>query len=77
MSCLICAGHAESIDCLAGWEERKCAQCGCYRMSQALILSMMDEGQIFDAEKMRQWLQLQRSVEAIPTIAVHEAILVQ
>ncbi|WP_167056927.1 MULTISPECIES: hypothetical protein [unclassified Pantoea] len=46
-------------------------------MSQALILTMMDEGQIFDAEKMRHWLQLQRSVVAIPTIAAQQAILLQ
>lgn len=76
MSCLICAGHAEAIDCPAGWEGRRCLQCGCYRMSQTLILTMMDEGQIFDACKMRQWLHTRRCVVPIPTIDVHEAILV-
>lgn len=76
MSCLICAGHAEAIDCPAGWEGRRCLQCGCYRMSQTLILAMMDEGQIFDACKMRQWLEMRRGVMPIPTIDVHEAILV-
>ena len=50
MSCLICAGHAESVECTLGWEERRCSQCGCYRMSQSLILLMMEEGQIFDTE---------------------------
>lgn len=46
MSCLICAGQAESVECTGGWEERRCSKCGCYRMSQALILVMMEEGQI-------------------------------
>ncbi|MEJ5039256.1 hypothetical protein KH389_10545 [Pseudomonas qingdaonensis] len=45
-------------------------------MSQKLILTMMDEGQIFDACKMRQWLDTRRCVVPIPTIDVHEAILV-
>ncbi|MCO7505910.1 MULTISPECIES: hypothetical protein [unclassified Pseudomonas] len=45
-------------------------------MSQTLILAMMDEGQIFDACKMRQWLEMRRGVMPIPTIDVHEAILV-
>jgi len=75
MSCLICAGHAQSIECAAGWEERECSECGCYRMSQALILSMMEEGQIFDAGKMRQWLKLRRSGAAIPFIDAGVAIL--
>lgn len=76
MSCLICAGQAQAIDCPAGWEERCCAQCGCYRMSQALILEMMDEGQIFDTERMRQWLVARRDVVAVPSIEPHQAILV-
>ncbi len=75
MSCLICAGRAESIECSPGWEQRHCFQCGCYRMSQTLILSMMEEGQIFDARKMREWLDGQRGRVPVPSIEVHEAIL--
>lgn len=77
MSCLICAGIAESIECAVGWEERNCPQCGCYRMSQVLVLAMMEEGQIFDAEKMRQWLGMCRNVARVPTIEPHQAILMQ
>jgi hypothetical protein len=77
MSCLICAGIAESIPCRGGWEERNCPQCGCYRMSHALIQSMMEEGQIFDAEKMRHWLGVCRNVAPIPLIEPHQAILMQ
>ncbi len=77
MSCLICAGSAESVECSTGWEERHCSQCGCYRMSQALILVMMEEGQIFDTARMREWLTTRRSVVPVPSIELHHAILVQ
>jgi hypothetical protein len=46
-------------------------------MSQALIASMMEEGQIFDAEKMRLWLGTCRNVAAVPTIEPHQAILMR
>lgn len=75
MSCLICAGQAESVECTSGWEERRCAQCGCYRMSQALILVMMEEGQIFDTARMRAWLTDRRAGVAVPTIDHGQAIL--
>jgi len=75
MSCLICAGQAESVECIRGWEERCCAQCGCYRMSQALILAMMDEGQIFDTARMREWLAARRVLVSVPSIDQPQAIL--
>ncbi|EFW80216.1 hypothetical protein ALP26_103932 [Pseudomonas savastanoi pv. glycinea] len=75
MSCLICAGDAETIKCQAEWEERVCQRCGRYRMSQALILTLMDEGQIFDTIKIRRWLGLQRSTVAVLTIDVRQAAL--
>ncbi|CAM3838920.1 hypothetical protein CCOS865_02456 [Pseudomonas reidholzensis] len=46
-------------------------------MSQTLILTMMEEGQIFDARKMRLWLEMRRGVMPIPNIDLEEAILVQ
>lgn len=76
MNCLICVGQAESVECANGWHERFCLHCGRYRMSQALILLMMDEGQIFDTGKMRIWLDKQRDFEEIPTIGLSEAIWV-
>lgn len=54
MTCLICAGHAHSVECATGWEERYRSECGGYRISQSLILAMMDQGQIFDTSKMRE-----------------------
>lgn len=77
MSCLICAGRAESVECSAGWEERSCPQCGCYRMSHSLVLMMMDEGQIFDAVKMREWLSTRRGAVPVPSIGEQEAIVVR
>lgn len=77
MSCLICAGQAESVTCIQGWEERQCSQCGHYRMAQALILLMMDEGQIFDISLMRQWLTARRDMEAVPLIDHRQAIWVR
>jgi hypothetical protein len=74
MSCLICAGHAETVEAQE-WEERRCDSCGHYRMSRALILCLMQQGQIFDVDKMRLWLERQRSVEAVPTVELHEALL--
>lgn len=75
MSCLICAGQAESIECSSGWEQRQCAVCGCYRMSQDLILVMMEEGQIFDTVRMREWLMANRSLVPVPCIDHPQAIL--
>ncbi|WP_419709644.1 hypothetical protein [Pseudomonas sp. NFX224] len=77
MSCLICAGRAETIDCMEGWEERFCSQCGRYRMSQALVLTLMDQGQIFDTGQMRRWLEAQRCAVPVPFIDAHQALLAQ
>lgn len=74
MSCLICAGRAETIEA-QDWEERRCDRCGHYRMSRALIFCLMEQGQIFDVVKMRLWLRRQRSIEAVPTVQLHEALL--
>jgi len=76
MSCLICAGSAESFESPAGWEERNCPKCGRYRISHTLVLTLMEQGQIFDVDKMRNWLAVKRRSEAIPNIEVHEALLV-
>ncbi|QXH54294.1 hypothetical protein KSS94_12005 [Pseudomonas fakonensis] len=76
MSCLICAGQAESVECPSGFEQRCCVLCGSYRMSQALVLRMMDEGQIFDAQRMRDWLAGRRVEGEVPVIELHEAIVV-
>ena len=77
MTCLICAGHAHTVECATGWEERHCSECGGYRMSQTLILAMMAQGQIFDTPKMRAWLSTRRTVVPIPTIESQHAILVR
>ncbi|WP_369986773.1 hypothetical protein [Pseudomonas xanthosomatis] len=45
-------------------------------MSQALVLWMMDEGQIFDAQRMRDWLAGRRVEGEVPVIELHEAIVV-
>jgi hypothetical protein len=37
-------------------------------MSRELILGLMEQGQIFDADKMRFWLKRERSVEPVPTV---------
>lgn len=74
MSCLICAGQAQSLECTQGWEERQCLQCGHYRMSQTLIRVMMEEGQIFDTGQMREWLAARRELEPIPGIDRSRAI---
>ncbi|MFV3290323.1 hypothetical protein ACNFBR_16440 [Pseudomonas sp. NY11955] len=44
-------------------------------MSQALILVMMEEGQIFDTVRMREWLALRRVAVPIPSIDQSQAIL--
>ncbi|GFZ63075.1 hypothetical protein PSE10B_46880 [Pseudomonas amygdali pv. eriobotryae] len=75
MSCLICAGQAESIACTDGWEERHCSQCGRYRMSSALVFTLMEQGQIFDTERMRTWLRAQRCEVSLPIIDIDEALL--
>lgn len=74
MSCLICAGNAETIEA-QDWEERRCKGCGHYRMSRTLVVGLMEQGQIFDVEKMRLWLKQQRSIDAVPTIERHQALL--
>jgi len=46
-------------------------------MSQALIRVMMEEGQIFDTERMREWLGARRNLESVPIIDHSNAILVR
>ncbi|MCY1408228.1 hypothetical protein D3C76_1054110 [compost metagenome] len=77
MSCLICAGSAESIQVDGGdVEERKCPSCGHYRMSCSLILTLMEQGQIFDVQRMRAWLEDQRTRVEVPSIEIEKALLV-
>ncbi|KOY04333.1 hypothetical protein AM274_01845 [Pseudomonas nunensis] len=75
MSCLICAGVAERIQCRGPWEERDCPDCGRYRISDELLLVLMDQGQIFDVSKTRGWLDRRRIEVAIPSIELHQALL--
>jgi len=56
--------------------ETDCPACGHYRVSDALVLTLMEQGQIFDVSKTRIWLASKRKEEAIPTIEIHEALLV-
>jgi hypothetical protein len=47
-----------------------------YRVADALVLTLMEQGQIFDVSKTRIWLASKRKEEAIPAIDTHEALLV-
>lgn len=76
MNCLICVGVAERIHCLGPWEERDCPDCGRYRVSDELILALMEQGQIFDVSKTRGWLDSRRKEGLVPSIEIHEALLV-
>jgi hypothetical protein len=78
MKCLICVGCAQRIQCHGPWEERDCPDWGRYRISDELILALMDQGQIFDISKTRDLLTTRRleDASAIPTIEIHEALLV-
>ncbi|MDZ5436145.1 hypothetical protein T3H00_26205 [Pseudomonas fluorescens] len=75
MNCLICVGVAERINCHGPWEERDCPDCGRYRVSDELLLTLMDQGQIFDVGKTRDWLQSRRKGGVTPSIEIHEALL--
>jgi hypothetical protein len=46
-------------------------------MSLALVLSLMEQGQIFDTERMRSWLKAQRCAVSVPSIDVDEALLAE
>ncbi|GAB6403945.1 hypothetical protein [Pseudomonas sp. MHK4] len=76
MNCLICVGAAQRIQCNGPWEERDCPDCGRYRVSDELILALMDQGQIFDVGKTRDMLNSRRLEGVVPTIEIHEALLV-
>ncbi|RZO02747.1 hypothetical protein EKG40_25910 [Pseudomonas moorei] len=76
MSCLICAGTAVRVECLGPWEERDCPSCGRYRVADALILTLMEQGQIFDVVKTRDWLARRRVWDGVPCIEFEEALLV-
>jgi len=75
MNCLVCAGVASRITCEGPWEERDCPACGRYRVSDTLILTLMEQGQIFDVGKTRSWLALQRRRDPVPCIEAHDALL--
>jgi len=66
MTCLICAGPAEEVVRSDHWEERKCSECGHYRVANSLVIALMDQGQIFDVEKARDWLCKNRTFAQIP-----------
>ena len=76
MNCLICAGAAERFLCDGPWEERDCPECGRYRISDELILALMDQGQIFDVLKVRGWLDTRRTEGFLPCIQSPEGLLV-
>jgi len=38
---------------------------------------MMNEGQIFDSTKMREWLEVRRGVVPVPSIDLNQAIIVR
>lgn len=75
MNCLICVGVAERIQCQGPWEERDCPECGRYRVSDDLLLALMDQGQVFDINKTRDWLNSRRGGGLTPSIEMDEAIL--
>jgi hypothetical protein len=76
MSCLVCAGTAERVTCQGLWEERDCPTCGRYRMADALVLTLMEQGQIFDVAKTREWLAKRHLVEMVPCIESAEGLLI-
>jgi hypothetical protein len=76
MNCIICVGGAQRIECQGPWEDRDCPECGRYRVSDELNLTLTDHGLIFDVAKTRGWLDNRRTVVAIPYIEMHEALLV-
>ena len=76
MNCLICVGAAERVMCEGPWEERDCPECGRYRISDELILVLMDQGQIFDVLKTRRWLDTRRTEGFLPCIQSPEGLLV-
>lgn len=75
MSCLICAGPAERIYCADSWEERKCTECGHYRVADSLVQTLMDQGQIFDIAKARAWLATRRTDAVVPGIESADGLL--
>lgn len=77
MSCLVCAGTASDITCEGPWEERDCPVCGRYRIAQTLILTLMEQGQIFDVEMTRKWLVQQRIDHPVPCIEPGNAWLAE
>lgn len=76
MNCLICVGAAERVMCEGPWEERDCPERGRYRISDELILVLMDQGQIFDVLKTRGWLDTRRTEGFLPCIQSPEGLLV-
>ena len=76
MNCLICVGVAERVMCNGPWEERDCPVCGRYRISDDLILALMDQGHIFDVLKVRGWLDMRRTDGYLPCIKSPEGLLV-
>ena len=76
MNCLICVGVAQRVMCDGPWEERDCPVCGRYRISDELILALMEQGQISDVLKVRGWLDTRRTEGFLPCIQSPEGLLV-
>lgn len=69
-------GVAERVMCDGPWEERDCPVCGRYRISDDLILALMDQGHIFDVLKVRGWLDMRLTDGFLPCIKSPEGLLV-
>ena len=76
MTCLICSGSADRIQCEGPWEERDCSVCGHYRVSDELLLMLMEQGQIFDVDKMKAWLTDRHEDGVTLSIDIYNALLV-
>lgn len=75
MNCLICTELAEQFASCDQWEERVCPDCGHYKISLQLISAMIDQGQIFNIRKTREWLAIVRASSPAPAICFENVIL--
>lgn len=77
MNCLICTTPAERFASCDHWEERVCPSCGHYKISLLLISTMIEQGQIFDIHKTREWLVIERVSTPAPAICFENVLLAE
>ncbi len=74
MDCFVCKAKAESVTPTTGdFEERKCGECGRYRLSRSLLAEIDAQKLVFDVAATRKWIAVNSVTNPAPVLSTFEA----